>query len=112
LTGRTVPAWLNRAASIGIALPTCVLPLEWLAAPDAETAEGELVDDDAFDEETAMLESRDNRHHDDGDGDYDDHDEYDNSNDGGSLDDMESFITVRDSTGRPVPGSERAPVPR
>ena len=54
LTGRPAPAWLNRAASIGIALP-CVVPRELLAPPDAETADGELVEDDEANERTAML---------------------------------------------------------
>ncbi|KAL2261047.1 hypothetical protein VTK26DRAFT_4767 [Humicola hyalothermophila] len=45
LTGRPGPGWLNRAASIGVALP-CVVPKEWIAAPDFETADGELLDDD------------------------------------------------------------------
>jgi hypothetical protein len=45
LTGRPGPAWLNRAASIGVALP-CVVPKEWIAPPDFETADGELLDDD------------------------------------------------------------------
>jgi len=38
LTGRPGPAWLNRAASIGVALP-CVVPREWIAPPDFETAD-------------------------------------------------------------------------
>lgn len=45
LTGRPGPSWLNRAASIGVALP-CVLPKEWIEAPDFETADGELLDED------------------------------------------------------------------
>ncbi len=45
LTGRSGPGWLNRAASIGVALP-CVVPKEWIAPPDFESAEGELVDED------------------------------------------------------------------
>lgn len=45
LTSRPGPAWLNRAASIGVALP-CVVPKEWIAPPDFETADGDLVDED------------------------------------------------------------------
>ncbi|EGS18724.1 uncharacterized protein CTHT_0053320 [Thermochaetoides thermophila DSM 1495] len=45
LTGRPGPAWLNRAASIGVRFP-CVVPKEWVTVPDFETAEGELVDED------------------------------------------------------------------
>lgn len=44
LTGRPGPGWLNRAASIGVALP-CVVPREWVEPPDYDTAAGELVDE-------------------------------------------------------------------
>ncbi len=57
LVGKAAPGWLNRAASIGIALP-CVVPKEWIAAPDADTMDGELVDEadeDDGDERTSML---------------------------------------------------------
>lgn len=59
LTGRGTPTWLNRAASIGISLP-CLIPRQWLSPPDADTADGELVetdhaDDEDDDEHTAML---------------------------------------------------------
>ena len=50
LTGRPAPAWLNRAASIGLALP-CVVPKEWIAPPECDTAEGELLDEDDGDED-------------------------------------------------------------
>jgi deubiquitinase DESI2 len=55
LTSRPAPRWLNRAASIGVALP-CVVPREWLAPPDFETADGELLDDD--DEDVSRHTSR------------------------------------------------------
>jgi hypothetical protein len=54
LTGRPGPNWLNRAASIGVALP-CVVPKEWIAPPDFETAEGELVDDDDDSHERSRM---------------------------------------------------------
>ena len=60
LTGRSGPGWLNRAASIGVALP-CVVPKEWIAPPDFETADGELVDDEEDDsahEHSMMLGQR------------------------------------------------------
>ncbi|KAH7628537.1 PPPDE putative peptidase domain-containing protein [Sordaria sp. MPI-SDFR-AT-0083] len=44
LTGLPGPAWLNRAASIGVALP-CVVPKDWIEVPEYDTADGELVDD-------------------------------------------------------------------
>ncbi|KAK0733424.1 PPPDE putative peptidase domain-containing protein [Lasiosphaeria miniovina] len=58
LTGRPGPGWLNRAASIGVALP-CVVPREWIEAPDFDTADGELLDedDDRADERSRMLRS-------------------------------------------------------
>ncbi|KAI1110899.1 PPPDE putative peptidase domain-containing protein [Nemania sp. NC0429] len=49
LTGRPGPAWLNRAASIGVAFP-CVVPRDWIEPPDFETAEGELLQDDDDDD--------------------------------------------------------------
>ena len=45
LTGRPGPAWLNRAASIGVALP-CVVPRDWIEPPDHEGVDGELLSDD------------------------------------------------------------------
>ncbi|KAM3418294.1 hypothetical protein BST61_g4294 [Cercospora zeina] len=43
LTGKAAPAWLNRAASIGLALP-CMVPREWISPPDVETADGALLE--------------------------------------------------------------------
>ena len=56
LTGRPGPAWLNRAASIGVALP-CVVPREWIEPPEYETADGELLEEDGnhVDERSGML---------------------------------------------------------
>ncbi|KAF1965530.1 DUF862-domain-containing protein [Bimuria novae-zelandiae CBS 107.79] len=54
LTSRSAPSWLNRAASIGVALP-CVVPREWIAPPDHDTADGELLDEDFEDERSSML---------------------------------------------------------
>ncbi|KAK0667178.1 PPPDE putative peptidase domain-containing protein [Cercophora samala] len=53
LTGRPGPGWLNRAASIGVALP-CVVPREWIEAPDFEThgnsGGGGLLEEESGDE--------------------------------------------------------------
>ncbi|KAI9834648.1 MAG: hypothetical protein M1826_000050 [Phylliscum demangeonii] len=57
LVSRPAPFWLNRAASIGLALP-CVVPRDWIEPPDFETAEGELVDDDEAGENSMMLQTR------------------------------------------------------
>ncbi|KAK7511418.1 PPPDE putative peptidase domain-containing protein [Phyllosticta citriasiana] len=54
LTAKPAPRWLNRAAAIGVALP-CVVPREWIAPPDHDTADGELLDEDEHDERAAML---------------------------------------------------------
>jgi hypothetical protein len=55
LTGRSGPGWLNRAASIGVALP-CVVPRGWIDPPDYDAADGELVaEDDPADERSRML---------------------------------------------------------
>ncbi|KAK3070962.1 hypothetical protein LTR53_009522 [Teratosphaeriaceae sp. CCFEE 6253] len=55
LTGKSAPAWLNRAASVGLALP-CMVPKEWVHPPDCETADGELLDEEEEDEAAAMLD--------------------------------------------------------
>jgi hypothetical protein len=57
LTGKPAPGFLNRAASIGVALP-CVVPKEWIEVPDYETADGALLGDDDEEEEEGMQ-----RHH-------------------------------------------------
>ncbi|KAK4659408.1 hypothetical protein QC762_109930 [Podospora pseudocomata] len=68
LTGRPGPGWLNRAASIGVALP-CVVPREWIEAPDFEThnrgggggglLEGEESGDEYYGEGSRMLRGSD-----------------------------------------------------
>jgi deubiquitinase DESI2 len=62
LTSKPAPAWLNRAAGIGVALP-CVVPKEWVAPPDHETADGELLEDDSDDddERVSMLKAEQRR---------------------------------------------------
>ncbi|EPE09242.1 hypothetical protein F503_07018 [Ophiostoma piceae UAMH 11346] len=64
LTGRPGPVWLNRAASIGLALP-CVVPREWIDPPAYVSSEGDLLlrNDDAND---------DDAYHDGDDDDFDD----------------------------------------
>ncbi len=109
LTGRPGPAWLNRAASIGVALP-CMVPKEWIAPPDFETAEGELYNDeeDNSHERSRMLSSTDTTFQrrtsvDIGDDEWDSEDE--RRQDGSSK----GTAPVRDTSGRVVPLSERAP---
>lgn len=50
LTNRPGPAWLNRAASIGIALP-CIVPRDWVEPPDYCDNGGELVYEESEDDE-------------------------------------------------------------
>ncbi|KAF3769015.1 DUF862-domain-containing protein, partial [Cryphonectria parasitica EP155] len=59
LTGRSGPGWLNRAASIGVALP-CIVPRDWIEPPEFDTQGGDLLDEESdSDERSRMLrESR------------------------------------------------------
>lgn len=57
LTGTPGPGWLNRAASIGLALP-CVVPRDWVEPPEYDTADGELVDDGAHEQSRMLRQSR------------------------------------------------------
>jgi len=126
LTGRSAPGWINRAASIGVALP-CVVPREWIAPPDYDTADGELLDED-FDERTSMLQ------HGERPGRYRSGSEEDarqdargagpssRSEQGGpggnywhsSSDDAPRVVNLKetDSSGRTIPAAERAPLPK
>lgn len=113
LTGRTSPAWLNRASKIGVALP-CLLPAEWVAPPDFEAAEGELLLDEEerpSNERSRMLSrtSSSQRHsYDDGRADLLDNWEGNGKN-RGSADGGRTLVT--DTAGRVVPRAERAPLP-
>jgi len=118
LTGRPGPGWLNRAASIGVALP-CVVPKEWIAPPDFDTADGELLDEDEHDERSnersRMLRDTDTSHRRHSvdmtlrEEDVTDDDEWDSEEErrrGGSG---KGKAPVRDTSGRVVPPAERAP---
>ncbi|KAF2461085.1 PPPDE putative peptidase domain-containing protein [Lineolata rhizophorae] len=121
LTSKPAPGWLNRAASIGLALP-CVVPREWIAPPDHDTADGELLDEDDedADEHSAMLR-RDRRRSPSPD-DYDDDDWEDGIETTSEIpqrgthalerDDRWKLVSVRDTSNRELPVSERAPMPR
>jgi hypothetical protein len=117
LTGRSGPGWLNRAASIGVALP-CVVPRDWIAPPDFETADGELMDDDEHheaNERSGMLSDMDSSHrrqssdHRAGPrlADVQESDEELGQGSGGK-----GKAPVRDTSGRMVPPAERAPIGR
>ena len=104
LTGRPGPGWLNRAASIGVALP-CVVPRDWIEAPDFETADGELLDeDDHADESSRMLRASDEQPRLIG---LSDSEEENRSSSSGKG---KGKAPARDAAGRTLPASERAPV--
>lgn len=117
LTGTAAPGWLNRAAGVGVALP-CVVPRDWIAPPDHDTADGELLDEEDendADERSRMLR-RDTRRHsfedqmrDDNVTDDDEWDSEEERRRGGSG---KGKAPVRDTSGRTVPAAERAPLPR
>ncbi|ORY09100.1 PPPDE putative peptidase domain-domain-containing protein [Clohesyomyces aquaticus] len=113
LTSRLAPSWLNRAASIGVALP-CVVPREWIAPPDHDTADGELLDED-FDEDerSSMLRSDNRRRHrasEDERQSWDSEMDRISSSNGGN--DVARLVEIQDSSGRTIPAAERAPLPR
>ncbi|EHL01491.1 putative UPF0326 protein hag1 [Glarea lozoyensis 74030] len=117
LTGRPGPSWLNRAASIGVALP-CVVPKEWIAPPDFDTADGELLDDEGHNdshERSRMLGDTDTSHarysFDDGRPDLTDDDEWDSEEErrNGGNGKGKGKAPVRDTSGRVVPPADRAP---
>lgn len=115
LVGKAAPAWLNRAASIGIALP-CVVPREWVAPPDAEMMDGELADgnDDDGDERTSMLRkdyqrARDSFHGSNVGSEVEGDDGWDSERDRRAGGRGKGKGVLRDTAGRVMPASERAP---
>ncbi|KAH8148594.1 uncharacterized protein LAJ45_07305 [Morchella importuna] len=109
LTGQPAPAYLNRAASIGVALP-CVVPAGWVEPPECD-----LDGDDDDDDEQARLTSNAggggrNRRHSIGDEDaWGDGSSSDEEGVGGV--ERRSGV-VRDAGGRQLPAAERARVDR
>jgi hypothetical protein len=107
LTGRAGPTWLNRAASIGVAIP-CVVPRAWVEPPDFETADGELVDeDDMSDERSRMLRSS-------SEGRPRELVDWDSEEEGQEegRDEGKARVPVRDTAGRSLPAAEVAPSSR
>ncbi|KAK6391074.1 hypothetical protein LTR65_004831 [Meristemomyces frigidus] len=124
LTSKASPAWLNRAASVGLALP-CMVPREWINPPDHETADGELLEEEEDEDEQAAMLQSDRRRRDweerrrgqDSDGRGED-EEVGSSLAGGRRI-MSScgtppprLVSVRDTSGREMPAAERAPRPK
>ncbi|CRK21013.1 hypothetical protein BN1723_012225, partial [Verticillium longisporum] len=115
LTGQSGPGWLNRAASIGVALP-CVVPREWIDPPEYDMVDGELLDededeDDGTHEGSRMLKQSPPRFH----GEPRPQEEQESG--WGSEDDRrhggsgKGKQVERDQAGRALPASERAPRP-
>jgi len=59
LTDKDIPSWINRAASIGVALP-CVVPQAWISVspPTADDADGDLLEEYEETEATGLLRSQ------------------------------------------------------
>ena len=117
LVGKVAPVWLNRAAKIGIALP-CVVPREWIAPPDAETMDGELVDEDEDneDERTSMLRkdykrARDSFHGSNVGSEREGDNGWESENDRRAGGRVKGKGVLRDTAGRAMPVAERAPDP-
>ncbi|KAK3044494.1 hypothetical protein LTS18_001145, partial [Coniosporium uncinatum] len=116
LTGKSAPGYLNRAANIGVALP-CVVPREWVNPPDYDTSDGALVDeyeddDDGGDERAGLIRDEERRRQ--GAVMVGEQRRWDEEMDrigraseerSRSRDKMR-----RDTSGRPMPAAERAPV--
>ncbi|KAI8630603.1 DUF862-domain-containing protein [Xylariaceae sp. FL1651] len=113
LTGRSGPGWLNRAASIGVALP-CVVPRDWIEPPDFDTADGELLEDDSdrdAHEGSRMLRPEARRTLTTSSNGHDGEDDSDSvqGHQQGNRAKGKKKSSTRDSSGRRLPASERAP---
>lgn len=117
LTGRPGPGWLNRAASIGVALP-CVVPKEWIAPPDFDSAEGALLDEDEHinsHENSRMLGNTDTSQRwsvDNGSRNFDEEWDSEEERRRGGNGKGKGKAPVRDTSGRVVPPADRAPTSR
>ncbi|KAK4105435.1 DUF862-domain-containing protein [Parathielavia hyrcaniae] len=120
LTGKPAPGFLNRAASIGVALP-CVVPREWIEVPDFDAADGALLDEEEEEEtlhrhrrdseRARMLRSSGEQPRLVGQEERDTELEWDSEDErrrGGSGK-GKGKAPVRDSAGRMLPPAERAP---
>ncbi len=86
------------------------MPREWISAPDHDTQDGELLEEDEEDERASMLRNEQSRAH-------SFHGNYmaDEDDSWGSDRDRrrgKGKSSVRDSEERNLPASERAPPPR
>jgi hypothetical protein len=107
LTGRKGPGWLNRAASIGVAMP-CVVPKEWIAPPEYDDMDGELLEEEAHERSRMLTMESEGGHYLVEDGSTDDcWDSEEERRRGGNG---KGKRVVKDTSGRIVPPAERAPV--
>ncbi|GAB7350847.1 hypothetical protein MBLNU459_g1378t1 [Dothideomycetes sp. NU459] len=114
LTSKPAPTWLNRAASVGLALP-CVVPREWITPPDADTAEGELLDEDQDeddDENAGMLASDQRRRRREDVMSSDQASVHNGRVASRSQTPPPRRVSLKDTSGRDLPAGERAPMPR
>jgi hypothetical protein len=124
LTGRPAPKWMNRAASVGLSLP-CLIPTDWITPPEYESVDGSLVDEEEEedDERTRILRKEQWRRCSRVSEDewVDEMGKFGNSGASSSTpagrrsharEEGPRPVTVRDTDGREVPASERAPLPR
>ena len=99
------------------------MPREWIAPPDHDTADGELLDEDDDDERVAMLratQSQGSLHLTDSQDQYSTDEELESSRSRSRNAAKRSTSSteigrprrssVRDTSGREIPASERAPV--
>ncbi|KAK1716736.1 hypothetical protein CaCOL14_011669 [Colletotrichum acutatum] len=112
LTGRPGPGWLNRAASIGVALP-CVVPRDWIDPPEYDTADGALLeeeeDDDRAHEGSRMLKQSPPRFLTENSKDQAEDADWDSEEERRRGGNGKGKKAVRDTAGRDLPAAERAP---
>ena len=111
LTGKAAPSWINRAAGIGVTLP-CVVPREWIAPPDHDTADGELLEEEDEDNERASMLRQEHRRS------SSFHTAFSGGDDSGWINNRDRSKgggkgkgPIQDTDGRNLPTSERAPHP-
>jgi len=96
----------------------CVVPKEWIAPPDFDTADGELLDEDEHNdsESSRMLGSTDTSHQrwsvDNGSRSFDDEWDSEHERLAGGSGKGKGKAPVRDTSGRVVPPADRAPTAR
>jgi hypothetical protein len=109
LTGTPGPGWLNRAASIGVAMP-CMVPREWVEPPEYDTADGALLDDyENSDEQARMLRSSSETPRLVGDNSTEAEEGSDDGEDDRTRSSVKGKHKARDTSGRTLPPAERAP---